>query len=103
MLLDETLPRIMNPTDAAFNYWREHFGDLRLEKVTPDLIAIHRDSLLGAECLGFKHKTTKPRSARRGFRCWRSLQEMSKRHGVLTASLRIRLSDSCSRRRPRKV
>ena len=30
---------------AAFGYWREHVGTLRLDKVTPELIALHRDLL----------------------------------------------------------
>jgi integrase len=63
MLLDEALPKLKNPTTAVFAYWREHFESLRLEKITPELVAWHRDSLLGAECRGHGHKRTKPRSS----------------------------------------
>jgi integrase len=63
LLLDEALPRLTNPSVAAFAYWREHMGDLRLEKITPELIASHRDLLLGADCRGHNHKTSKPRSS----------------------------------------
>jgi len=31
--------------------------------VTPNVIAVHRDRLLGASCGGFKHKKRKPRSS----------------------------------------
>ena len=34
-LIDDALPRIDNPTTAVFAYWREQFGDLRLDKITP--------------------------------------------------------------------
>lgn len=61
-LIDEALPRLTNPTTVAFAYWREHLGDVRLDKITPELIALHRDRLLGAACRGHNHKTTKPRS-----------------------------------------
>jgi hypothetical protein len=62
-LLDEALPRLTNPTHAIFAYWREHFGEMRLDKITPEHIALHRDRLLGADCHGYKHKSSKPRSA----------------------------------------
>lgn len=61
-LLDELLPRLVNPTEAIFAYWREHLGTLKLEKITPEVIAAHRDRLLGAECSGHGHRTTRPRS-----------------------------------------
>ena len=61
-LLDEALPRLTNPTAAVFAYWREQLGDVRLDKITPELIALHRDRLLGADCRGHNHKTAKPRS-----------------------------------------
>lgn len=61
-LIDEALPRLKNPTDAIFGYWREHLGDVRLDRLTPDMIAHHRDRLPGAPCAGFRHKTTKPRA-----------------------------------------
>jgi len=63
MLCDEGLPRLTNPSDAAFAYWRKHFGELRLTKVTPELIAVHRDRLLGAQCKGYGHNRSKPRSS----------------------------------------
>lgn len=47
-LIDEGMPRLRNPTAAAFAYWREHLGTLRLIDVTPNVIARHRDLLLGA-------------------------------------------------------
>ena len=62
-LIDEGLPRLTNPTTAIFAYWRDALGDVRLDKVTSDQIAKHRDRLLGAECRGHKHKTTKPRTS----------------------------------------
>jgi integrase len=61
-LIDDALPRLTNPTTAVFAYWREQLGDVRLERITPELIALHRDRLLGANCRGHNHKTTKPRS-----------------------------------------
>lgn len=61
-LIDEALPRLTNPTAAAFAYWREQLGDVRIDKITPEIIALHRDRLLGAECRGHKHKTSKPRA-----------------------------------------
>ena len=32
-LIDEALPQLLNPTMAAFAYWREHLGDVRLSKL----------------------------------------------------------------------
>ena len=63
-LLDDALPRLTNPTVAIFAYWREALGDVPLDKIesAPDLIAHHRDRLLGADCRGHGHKTAKPRS-----------------------------------------
>jgi integrase len=61
-LIDDGLPRLTNPTAAVFAYWREQLGDVRLERFTPELIALHRDRLLGADCRGYNHKTVKPRS-----------------------------------------
>jgi integrase len=61
-LLDVGLPRLTNPVKAAFDYWREHLGDMRVEKITPELIAMHRDLLLASESSGFRHKSSKPRS-----------------------------------------
>ena len=51
----------MNPTTAVFAYWREHLGDVRLDKITSAQVAMHRDRLLGADCCGH-HKSAKPRS-----------------------------------------
>jgi integrase len=62
-LIDESRTRLTNPTAAAFAYWREHLGDVRLDKITPELIALHRDRLYGAACRGHNHKTSKPRSS----------------------------------------
>lgn len=62
-LIDEALPRLTNPTAAAFAYWREYLGDVHLDKITPEQIALHRDRLLGADCRGHRHKTSKPRSS----------------------------------------
>ena len=50
LLLDDALPRLTKPTDAVFAYWREHLGALRLDKITPELIALHR---AGAENQGY--------------------------------------------------
>ncbi len=61
-LLDEALPRLANPTTAVFAYWRAELGDVPLAKISPELIALHRDRLLGAACRGHRHKRTKPRS-----------------------------------------
>jgi integrase len=60
--LDEALPRLTNPTKAVFAYWRMELGDVQLTKITPELIALHRDRLLGAACRGYRHKRSKPRS-----------------------------------------
>ncbi|MEJ7667583.1 MAG: site-specific integrase [Casimicrobiaceae bacterium] len=62
-LIDEALPRLLNPTMAAFAYWREHLGDVRLSKLeaAPHLVTLHLDRLLGTDCCGYGHKTTKPR------------------------------------------
>jgi integrase len=61
-LLDEALPRLTNPTIAVFEYWRAELGEVQLAKISPELIALHRDRLLGAACRGHRHKTAKPRS-----------------------------------------
>lgn len=61
-LLDEGLPRLQKPTAAIFAYWREQLGSIRLDKITPEMIALHRDRLLGAGCRGYNHRRTKPRS-----------------------------------------
>jgi len=61
-LMDEALPRLKHPCNAAFAHWRGQLGDVPIAKITPDVIAFHRDRLLGAPCSGFKHKTAKPRA-----------------------------------------
>ena len=61
-LIDEGLPRLKNPIGSAFTYWREELSHLRIDKITPELIAVHRDRLLGAECRGYRHKSSKPRA-----------------------------------------
>jgi integrase len=61
-LIDEGTPKLIKPVAAAFAYWREQIGDLRLMMVTPQIIGAHRDMLLGAPTRGFKHKRVKPRS-----------------------------------------
>lgn len=61
-LLDEALPKLRNPVDSAFAYWREALGTRRLCDLTPSLIAAHRDLLLGAPTGGHRYKTLKPRS-----------------------------------------
>jgi len=92
-LLDETLPRLTNPTVAAFAYWREQLGNLRLYKVTPELIALHRDCLLGAACRGYKHKRTKPRSSAtvRNY-----LIELSRLFTLAVKELRVLETNPCS-------
>ncbi len=50
------------PFRVHLAYWREPLGDVRLDKITPELIAAHRDRLLGADCRGYGHRSTKPRS-----------------------------------------
>lgn len=62
-LIDEATPKLDKPVAAAFGYWREQLGTLRLIDLTPQMVAIHRDLLLGAPASGFRHKTCKPRSA----------------------------------------
>jgi integrase len=61
-LIDEGTPKLRNPTTAAFEYWREAIGTLRLIDVTPNVVAVHRDALLGAPCSGHNHRKRKPRS-----------------------------------------
>lgn len=61
-LIDLALPQLRNPATACFDYWREAIGTLRLIDVTPQVIAVHRDTLLGQPCGGNGHKKHKPRS-----------------------------------------
>jgi hypothetical protein len=41
-LIDDALPRLTNPTAAIFAYWRAELGDVRLDKITPELISRFR-------------------------------------------------------------
>jgi integrase len=93
-LLDEALPRLVKPTTVAFAYWREHLGDVRLDKVTPELIALHRGRLLGADCRGHKHKTSKPRSSAtvRNY-----LIELSRLFAVAVREMRVMDRNPCAR------
>lgn len=61
-LLDEALPRLRNPVGAAFDYWREALGTLRLVDISPALLTMHRDRLLGAPTGGHRYRKLKPRS-----------------------------------------
>jgi integrase len=93
-LLDEALPRMTNPTVAAFAYWREQLGAVRLDKITPELVALHRDRLRGAACRGHNHKTTKPRSSAtvRNY-----LIELSRLFALAVRELRVMDSNPCAR------
>jgi integrase len=92
-MLDAVLPRLTNPTTAIFAYWREAFGNLRVDRVTPDLIAKQRDRLHGAECRGHGHKSVKPRSAAtvRNY-----MIELSRAFTVAVRELRILAANPCS-------
>jgi len=93
-LIDEGLPRLTNPTAGIFGYWRGALGDSRLDKITPELIAVHRDRLLGAECRGHRHKTAKPRSAAtvRNY-----LIELSRLFALAVRELRVMEHNPCAR------
>jgi integrase len=93
-LLDEGLPRLTSLTAANFDYWREQLGNVRLEKLTPELIALHRDRLLGADCCGYKHKRTKPRSPAtvRNY-----LIELSRLFTLAVKELRVMDTNPCAR------
>jgi integrase len=93
-LIDDALPRLTNPTAVAFAYWREHLGDLRLDRITPELIALHRDQLLGANCRGHSHKTIKPRSPAtvRNY-----LIELSRLFALAVKELRLLETNPCAR------
>src|ERR1700687_1478701 len=93
-LIDEALPRLAKPTTVAFAYWREHLGDLRLDKITPELIALYRDRLLGAACRGHNHKTAKPRSPAtvRNY-----LIEISRLFALAVKELRVMDRNPCAR------
>jgi integrase len=61
-LLDEALPRLRHPVAAAFAYWRAALGPLRLCDISPALLVLHRDRLLGAPTGGHRYRRLKPRS-----------------------------------------
>lgn len=92
-LIDVAVPRLANPTSAVFAYWREHLGDSRLDKITPEQIALHRDRLLGAACRGHNHARTKPRSAAtvRNY-----LIELSRLFTLAVKELRLMESNPCA-------
>jgi integrase len=60
-LIDEVEPRLRRRA-APLRYWRDELGHLRLAKIRPALIALHRDRLIGAPCGGWGYKKLKPRS-----------------------------------------
>jgi integrase len=62
-LLDEVEPRLKRKNPSALKYWREQLGDLRVCKITPALIALHRDRLIGSETRGNGYKKFKRRGA----------------------------------------
>jgi integrase len=62
-LIDEVTPRLRRPVAAALKYWLAHLGTMRVCNVTSDMIAHHRDLLLGAPTSGHGHKRKRPRSA----------------------------------------
>jgi hypothetical protein len=89
----EGLPRLTNPATAAFAYWRNHLGNLRLDRITPTMVAMHRDQLLGAECRGHGHKSTKARSEAtvRNY-----LIELSRLFAVAVKELRVLETNPCA-------
>jgi len=93
-LIDEALPRLSNPTMAVFTYWREQLGDVRLDKLTPEMIALHRDRLLGERCSGYRHKTSKPRAPAtvRNY-----LIELGRLFALAVKELRVMESNPCVR------
>jgi integrase len=93
-LIDEALPRLTNPTAAVFAYWREHLGDVRLDKITPEQIALHRDRLLGEDCRGHGHKNSKPRSSAtvRNY-----LIELGRLFALAVKELRLMETNPCTR------
>ena len=95
-LIDEALPQLVNPTMAAFAYWREHLGDVCLSKLqaAPHLIAVHRDRLLGADCRGHNHKTAKPRAPAT---VKNYLIELGRLFALAIKELRIMETNPCAR------
>lgn len=55
--------KLERPVAAAFAYSRVAIGERRLSKITPQLIADHRDLLLGAPCGGWRNKRLRKRSS----------------------------------------
>ena len=101
-LIDEGLPRLANPTTAIFAYWGEHLGEMKLDKIqaAPELIALHRDRLLGADCRGHKHKTAKPRSAAT---VKNYLIELSRLFALAVKELRVMDANPCASVKKPKV
>lgn len=93
-LIDEGVPRLTNPTTAIFACWRNALGDARLDKVTSDQIAKHRDRLLGADCRGHQHKTSKPR---RPATMGNYLIELSRLFALAVKELRVMDHNPCAR------
>jgi integrase len=60
-LLDKVEPRLRRKNPSALTYWRAHLGNLRVSKITPHLIATHRDRLLGSETRGNGYRNFKRR------------------------------------------
>jgi integrase len=93
-LIDDAVPRLTNPTTVAFAYWREQLGDVRLDRITSEQIALHRDRLLAANCRGHNHKTVKPRAPAtvRNY-----LIELSRLFALAVRELRVMETNPCER------
>lgn len=91
-LIDEGMPRLRNPTERIFAYWRGALGTLRLDKITPELIATHRDRLLGEACRGHGQRTSKARSPAtvRNY-----LIELSRLFALAVKELRVMEANPC--------
>jgi len=85
-LLEEVEPRLRQPYKAALEYWRAQLGSLRIARISPALLDVHRDRLLGAPCRSHKHKKTKPRSATT---TWHYLQQLSRVFSVADEELHL--------------
>jgi integrase len=92
-LIDDALPRLTHPAGVIFAYWREALGDIRLDRITPELVAQHRDRLLGADCRGYNHKTVKRRSSAtvRNY-----LIELSRLFALAVKELRVMDANPCA-------
>lgn len=93
MLIDEGLPRLRNPTNIVSSYWRATLGSLRLGKITPELVALHRDHLLGADCRGYRHRSSKPRSPAAVRNC---IVELSRLFSLAIKKLRGMEANPCN-------